>query len=112
MLRTASGLRLVTLVLGVGVCFAQTPAPPFTISDTEQRTITASKIGRRYDLFISLPQNYATSKQSYPVLYVLDGWHFPLMAFIQDNNAFSMRMPPVIICQCWPLAGQRCNDSP
>jgi len=97
MLRTAAGLRLVMLVLGVGVCFAQTSAPPFTIPDTEQRTITASKTGRRYDLFISLPQNYATSKQSYPVLYVLDGWHFPLMAFIQDNNAFSGRMPPVII---------------
>jgi hypothetical protein len=31
------------------------------------------------------------------VLYVLDGWHFPLMAFIQQNNVYSKRMRPVII---------------
>jgi hypothetical protein len=73
------------------------PAPPVALANTEQRTITASKIGRPYDLFISLPENYSTSKLSYPVLYALDGWHFPLMAFLQDNNIYSKRMPPVII---------------
>lgn len=31
------------------------------------------------------------------MLYVLDGWHFPLMAYLQNNNRFSERMPPVII---------------
>jgi predicted alpha/beta superfamily hydrolase len=83
--------------VGAAAAFAQTPAPPVTLAGTEQRTITASKIGRPYDLFISLPENYSTSKQSYPVLYVLDGWHFPLMAFLQENNIYSQRMPPVII---------------
>jgi predicted alpha/beta superfamily hydrolase len=97
MLRTASPLNLVTFVLAAGACVAQTSAPPVTLSNTEQRSITSSKIGQRYDLFISLPQNYGTSKQSYPVLYVLDGWHFPLMAFIQDNNIYSQRMAPVIM---------------
>lgn len=28
---------------------------------------------------------------------MLDGWHFPLMAFFQNNNLYSERMPPVII---------------
>jgi predicted alpha/beta superfamily hydrolase len=31
------------------------------------------------------------------VLYVLDGWHFPLLAFIQNNNIYSKRMVPVIM---------------
>ena len=31
------------------------------------------------------------------MLYVLDGWHFPLMAFIQNNNIYSQRMAPVIM---------------
>ncbi len=97
MFRVASPLNLVTLLLAAGVCVAQTPAPHVTLSDTEQRTITSSKIGQRYDLFISLPENYRTSKQSYPVLYVLDGWHFSLMAFIQNNNIYSQRMAPVIM---------------
>jgi hypothetical protein len=97
MFRIASPLTLVTFVLSAGACVAQTSASPVTLSGTERRSITSSKIGQRYDLFISLPENYHTSKQSYPVLYVLDGWHFPLMAFIQNNNIYSKRMAPVIM---------------
>jgi predicted alpha/beta superfamily hydrolase len=97
MMRTTVAIALATLLAGVTASLAQTTAPPVTLSDTEQRTITSSKIGQRYDLFISLPENYKTSNQSYPVLYVLDGWHFPLMAFIQENNIYSKRMGPVII---------------
>jgi uncharacterized protein len=88
---------LVLLFLGIIGCFAQSPAPPVTLADTEQRTLTASKIGQRYDLLVSLPSGYATSGQSYPVLYILDGWHFPLMTFLQNNNLYSKRMPPVIM---------------
>lgn len=102
MLESANMVRLAALVLatflaGVPACLAQTPAPPVTLSNTEQRTITSSKIGQRYDLFISLPEDYNNSNQPYPVLYVLDGWHFPLMAFLQENNIYSKRMPAVII---------------
>jgi hypothetical protein len=44
-----------TFLVGVTAAFAQKPAPPVTLSDTEQRAITSSKTGSRYDLFISLP---------------------------------------------------------
>jgi len=88
---------LVLLFLGVIGCFAQSPVPPVTLADTEQRTLTSAKIGQRYDLLVSLPAGYATSGRSYPVLYVLDGWHFPLMTFLQNNNRYSKRMPPVIM---------------
>jgi predicted alpha/beta superfamily hydrolase len=104
MIRLTAPITLATLLFGTAASLAQTlahpvtdPAPPVTLANTEQRTITASKIGRPYDLFISLPEDYSTSKQSYPVLYVLDGWHFPLMAFLQNNSVYSKRMPPVII---------------
>ena len=97
MIRHASLIALATLLAGISACLAQTPASPVVLSDTDQRTITSAKIGRSYDLFISLPENYSTTKQSYPVLYVLDGWHFPLMAFLQENNIYSKRMAPVII---------------
>jgi hypothetical protein len=88
---------LVLLFSGVIGCFAQSPAPPVTLAGTEQRSLTSAKIGQRYDLLVSLPSGYATSGQSYPVLYILDGWHFPLMAFIQNNNIYSQRMAPVIM---------------
>lgn len=97
MIRPTALITLSMLLVCAAASPAQAPAPPVTIPGTEQRTIKASKIGRSYDLFISLPENYSTSKQSYAVLYVLDGWHFPLMVSIQNNNVYSMRMPPVIL---------------
>ena len=77
--------------------FAQNAAPGVRLANTEQRELQSTKIGQRYELLVSLPVDYATSGKPYPVLYVLDGWHFPLMAFVQDNNVYSKRMPPVII---------------
>jgi len=97
MIRPTAAVALATFLVGNAAALAQASAPPVILANTEHRTITASKIGRPYDLFISLPENYSNSKQAYPVLYVLDGWHFPLMAFLQSNNIYSQRMPPVII---------------
>lgn len=76
---------------------AQSTVPRVTLANTEQHSITSTAIGQRYDLLVSLPEGYATSGKAYPVLYVLDGWHFPLMAYLQSNNRFSERMPPVIM---------------
>ena len=76
---------------------APTPAPTVSLGNTEQRSLTSTKIGQKYDLLVSLPADYATSGKSYPVLYILDGWHFPFMAFLQNNNLYSERMPPVIM---------------
>lgn len=76
---------------------AQTPVPKVVSAHSEQRAVTATKTGLNYELLISLPENYAATQDRYPVLLVLDGWHFPLMQFLQNNNRFSRRMPPVII---------------
>jgi len=96
-MRTIRLLVLPFLIALAAHCPAQTSPPQVTLADTEQRTISSAKIGQAYDLLISLPENYAKSGKAFPVLYVLDGWHFPLMAFLQNNNVHSGRMPPVII---------------
>jgi predicted alpha/beta superfamily hydrolase len=91
--------------LAISLCslpsYAQTSgavaAPKVALDNTEQRSLTSKKIGQKYDLLVSLPEDYATSGKSYPVLYILDGWHFPLMAFLQDNDVYSKRVPPVIM---------------
>ncbi len=72
-------------------------APAVMLMGTAHHKLASARIGQSYDLFVSLPEDYATSGKSYPVLYVLDGWHFPLMAFLQNNNIYSERMPPVIM---------------
>jgi len=94
---------------------AADPAPAVKLEHTEHRTIASARIGQTYDLFVSLPDDYLpddrsgqtpagqpagtgrSGLKSYPVLYVLDGWHFPLLAFLQNNNHYSERMPPVIM---------------
>lgn len=68
---------------------------PVTVAFSEQRSLTA-KSGRAYGLKVALPDDYAADTRAYPVLYVLDGWHFPLVAYIQDNSRYAGRMPAVI----------------
>lgn len=90
-------LFLLILLLVVAAPEALPQESAVTVANTERRSLTSAKIGQRYDLLVSLPEGYAKSRESYPVLYVLDGWHFPLMAFLQNNNIYSERMRPVII---------------
>jgi uncharacterized protein len=90
-------IRILLCLLTAVVSRAQTPESAVSLANTQRRTLTSAKIGQRYELLVSLPEGYAKSGQSYPVLYVLDGWHFPLMTFIQENNVYSKRMRPVII---------------
>lgn len=94
MLATA---RTALFLLTAMVSWAQNTDAPVSLANTQQRTLTSTKIGQRYELLVSLPEDYAKSGESYPVLYVLDGWHFPLMAFLQNNTIHSKRMRPVIV---------------
>ena len=73
------------------------PAPSVALPFTELRSLTSREIGQQFDLLVRLPDEYATSGKSYPVLYVLDGWHFPFVAFLANNNIYSERMPQVIM---------------
>jgi hypothetical protein len=73
------------------------PLPPVALEHTERLQLTSHRIGQRFDLLVSLPLDYATSGKAYPVLYVIDDWHFPFMVFLQTTNAYSKRMPPVIM---------------
>jgi predicted alpha/beta superfamily hydrolase len=95
--RIMTTIRILLFLLAAVVSRAQTPESEVSLADTQQRPLTSAKIGQRYELLVSLPAGYAKSGESYPVLYVLDGWHPALMVFIQENNVYSKRMRPVII---------------
>lgn len=78
----------------IGVTHAQ---PALNIG--EQHSIHSKHLGgedRNY--YIHLPQDYDTSKASYPVLYVLDGQlHFPAAVAIQRSLGKSTELPKMII---------------
>jgi predicted alpha/beta superfamily hydrolase len=89
----------------VGAAAAQSPAagadsiPPVTLPGTELRHLTSAATGRDYDIYVSLPADYAAHPDArYPVLYVLDGqWDFKLMLSIQGGLAYDRWNPPIII---------------
>ena len=42
------------------------------LADTQRRNLTSEVNGRTYQISVSLPENYATSTVTYPVLYAVD----------------------------------------
>src|SRR5262245_3815171 len=79
------------------VAWAQTTPPRVAFEHSAQHSVTSKATGRTYEVMVSLPADYEASGKKYPVLYALDGWHFPLLAFIQRNSIYTKRMPPVIV---------------
>lgn len=98
---------LAPLILVLGLSFASVRAadapapkyPPFTIANSELRTLPPSPNGRTYQLAVHLPGSYATDpKRKYPVLYVTDAqWDFPTVVVSYDNLAYDKVVPECII---------------
>jgi predicted alpha/beta superfamily hydrolase len=42
------------------------------LADTQSRNLTSAATGRTYQISVSLPENYATFTETYPVLYAVD----------------------------------------
>ena len=66
---------------------APTPAPtppPYVLDDTEVRDVPSKILGRDYQLYVSLPANYASEPdRRYPVVFVTDApYAFPLIRSI------------------------------
>lgn len=64
-------------------CVQVAAAPTYALDGTEVRAIHARGLQRDYEVFVSLPDNYATSSHRYPVLFVTDAnYGFPLIRSI------------------------------
>ncbi len=60
-----------------------TPPQRVEIPNTQLLKITSAMVAQEYDLYIPLPRGYGSSKDSYPVVYLLDAqWDFPLVTAI------------------------------
>jgi hypothetical protein len=76
---------------------AASKPPEVALENTESRSITSRIEGRTYGLLVALPDGYAESTKAYPVLYVLDGWHFPLVDFLAEQGVYARTMPHLIV---------------
>lgn len=65
--------------------WAQTPAP-YTLADTAVHLVPAKELKRDYDIFVSVPTSYRTSKRRYPVVFVVDApYAFPVVRAISKR---------------------------
>lgn len=63
--------------------------PRVEIPNTQILKMTSSIVGQEYDLYLHLPRGYASTNDSYPVLYLLDAqWDFPLVTAIFGQRVF------------------------
>lgn len=55
-------------------------------------------LGRRFHVFVDLPENYANSDEPYPAVYLLDGGNsFPLVSALQHYLRFGDEAPPLLL---------------
>lgn len=72
--------------------------PRAALFGTEVRTLFCPTVGREYHLSVALPDDYMTSTQAYPVIYVLDGdILFGMAAGLTRVSNWSRGVPEVII---------------
>jgi predicted alpha/beta superfamily hydrolase len=78
--------------------------PPVTIRDSELRFLKSRLLGKEYKIRVALPTGYAESKETYPVLYVLDAdFSFGTIAETTRNLAAGRSAPRALPC------GTRCG---
>lgn len=74
-------------------------AAPYSLGNSDVRTLATSANGRTYTLSIGLPSSYASSPgRRYPVVYFLDAyWDFPLLGTTAGNLQVDGLIPEVIL---------------
>lgn len=71
---------------------------PVPIANSELRQIKSSIVGQDYQVKVRLPEDYASTKDLYPVLYLLDGDHaFAMATDIVQYLIYDNHIPDLII---------------
>jgi len=77
------GISLIALAFSCASAQTVSPARPYELEGTEVQNIPSKILHRDYQIFVSLPASYATTKKSYPVLFITDAdYAFPLIRSI------------------------------
>jgi uncharacterized protein len=78
----AAALASVTLATAAHA----TSPTPYVLQNTEVIATPAPRLNRTYEIYVSLPPDYATSNKRFPVVYVTDApYAFPLVRAIAER---------------------------
>ena len=77
----------------------QGASPRQTVANSEVRVLPRSANGRRYQLYVGLPDSYEEEpERRYPVLYLCDGyWDFNLVKGFYGNLVYDKAIPEIIV---------------
>lgn len=91
-------MRFVTLLLSAVIVFSASADGAVTLPRTTVRALKAKANGVDYRLYVSLPRDYATSKERYPVVYVLDAdYSFAIAHNVVEHLADRQHLPWAIV---------------
>ena len=89
--------------------------PPVTIRDSELRFLKSRLLGKEYKILVALPPGYAETKETYPVLYLLDADTFfgtiaETVRFLAASRKMSsIEVPDMIVVGVgYPIEGRTC----
>jgi len=69
-------------------------SPQVTLSNTEVQQLTSSHVDQTFKIFVSLPEGYTESNQTYPILYMTDAnWFFSTF----HSAVRYLPVPPMIV---------------
>jgi predicted alpha/beta superfamily hydrolase len=91
--------RIVLLSVVAALPLVTAESAPYAMRNTFVHSLPTSANQRNYDLYVRVPESYATSPtRSYQVVYVCDGyWDFPLVTACVANAFFDDAAPEVIV---------------
>lgn len=70
----------------------------FSFPNSEVHYLHSKSVGVEYKLYISLPKEYKTTQEKYPVIYLLDAdYSFPLAHAITEHLSDRKNLPKVIL---------------
>jgi len=105
-------LTFIPLLINAQAKKAQPAYPSATIINTEQRQLISKLNNQEYELYISLPDNYAQGDSTYQVIYLTDAnQYFGLMTDMARGLQWGSEMPEVIIVGIgYPLNSFKTDD--
>lgn len=97
-MRKAVLFTIFLLLLGIFPAQMQESPPRVEISNSAQHDFTSEVNGHDYRLSVALPDSYATSDETYPVLYVLDPqFTFLIVTDLSRDVAWAGELPEIIV---------------
>jgi predicted alpha/beta superfamily hydrolase len=91
-------IRIILALAIVLVAELPAGAKPYAVPNTEVIALRSKQTGANYQLLVALPPDYRTSKQTYPVVYMLDAdYSFALVRNIVQHLVEREDLPPMIL---------------